>query len=94
MSDEEETSAAQVEATGADTIEVAYDGRDWTLPASADALRYSEIRAFESGNLGEVLEAVLPPRQHRIIVQENPRAPWLKGLIDAWLEAAGIDLGG
>lgn len=92
MSDNHDPAAAEVDPP--ENLTVSYDDRDWTFPASPDALRYSEIRAMESGKVGEVLEAILPAAQHRVIVREDPRAPWLKGLLDAWLEAAGLDSGG
>jgi hypothetical protein len=92
MSDNHDPAAAEVDQP--EHLTVTYDDREWTFPSSPDALRYSEIRAMESGKLGEVLEAILPADQHRRLTKENPRAPWLKGLLDAWLEAAGLDSGG
>lgn len=90
MSTPKTKSGAEAEATGSDTITVDFDNREWTFPASLENLRYSQMLAFESNRLGEFLPSVLPADQHKIIVDEDPDMKWVKGLCDAWAEAAGF----
>lgn len=70
----DQPSAAEAEATGAETVTVTFDGADYEIPASVDDVDIEVVRAFERNHTMAIVENVLGPRQWRELERSYRKA--------------------
>lgn len=96
-----ESTPAQREAEGAETVTVDWDGVPVTIPGSPDAMDLDALEAFESGKAVSAIKAMVGPKafnQLRVEYQKaNGRKPVvgdLGRLMEAVAVAYGFDTSG
>lgn len=69
---------AEVEASGADTIDIDYGGNTYTVPASPDLWDIEVLELAEAGQNTKVIRAVLGDKQYEAFKAANPKVKALK----------------
>lgn len=81
--------APEVEATGADTIDVAYKGITYTFPADIASYDGDLLDAIDDEKFSHALRSLLDAEQWAKFKATKPTVGDYGALLDAWADAAG-----
>lgn len=85
----DDPTAPQLEAEGAITVDVTYQGAVYAMPADPDDVDGDVVDAMDDGKGSRALRALLGPEQWARFKATKPKARDYGALIQAWAEAAG-----
>lgn len=85
---------AELEATGAETVSVEFEGQTYVMPAVPDELDGDTFDAIEAYNLSAALKGLLGPDQWSAFKATKPKVKHYKGLLNTWGEAVGVNAQG
>lgn len=86
-----ETTPAQREAEGVETVDVTWRDRVFTIPASLDEVNATTLLALEEGKAASAVRGLIGPRKFtRFVAEADPSGKDLGELLEAFVDAMGL----
>lgn len=85
---------AQIEAEGAETVQVEHNGESYTFPALVDELDGDAYDAFEDQRYSRGLRVVLSDEDWDRFKATKPKLKEYRALVNAWMAAVGVTSAG
>lgn len=86
--------AAQIEAEGAPTIDITWQGHTFTIDADTDNWLVEVTQAYEDGKGASMIRGVLGPKQYAEFMATRPRNKQLNELGEIIAKALGLTSAG
>ena len=88
------TTAIEAEATGADTVDVAYGDATYAFPASLEDADGDVLDAIDDEKLSRALRGLMADGQWTEFKKTRPKVKDYAGLFEAYAQAIGLDTAG
>lgn len=86
--------APQVEASGADTTTIEFQGNSYVVPATPDHWDFSTLELFENGKAIAATEAILGAEQFATFKSTQPKVRDFNELMDLLAQRYGFESSG